>query len=138
MISLDQITITRAEGPADDCQTFVAHTWEDAENWLRQSAYSAPFEGGYDKCDITIEFADGEAFKLRYDMVHPHANAWLDLATSVRRQWEFFAGRWCPVHMQEPPDRADNYRRSLNIDVDDWARRCDTYLIPGLEPRIDL
>jgi hypothetical protein len=138
MISLDQITITRAEGPTADCITFVAHNWEDAEDWLYRSAQSAPSNGGYDKCDVTITFADGEAFKIRYDMVHPFAETWLDLATSIRLQWEFFAGRWLPAHMEDYPERADNYRRDMNIDVDAWARRCDTYSIPGLEPRIDL
>ena len=71
MIGVTGIKLERAEGPVSECGIRTFATYEEAEAQLRKWAYSAPKDGGYDKVDVVINFADGEIFKARYDLYHP-------------------------------------------------------------------
>lgn len=68
-IPVTKIELYRAEGPTKECgPAGPFNTWEEADRRLAIWATTAPENGGYDKVDFTITFADGETYKGRYDL----------------------------------------------------------------------
>lgn len=65
---LKSITLTRAEGLQEECYTAYAETWDEANYILAKWGHTAPSGGGYDKCDIKVEWADGETYSCRFDL----------------------------------------------------------------------
>jgi hypothetical protein len=72
-----KITINRAEGRITECNQPVCHVlqlgvsiWDMANRTLSSWATTAPKGGGYDKCDFTVEYADGRKYEGRYDLKH--------------------------------------------------------------------
>jgi len=94
-IRLKSILIHRAEGNHNECVTVNVASFADAESVIRGMARTAPESGGYHKTDVTVEFESGAAFRHRFDMTRKHATA-VDLAGEIRRELEFYAGRWRP------------------------------------------
>lgn len=112
VVPVKSITIERAEGPSAECITRTVGSWLDAHVMLRSWSRTAPTSGGYDKCDVVIEWADGQKFATRYDMKRDCSNG--TLAEDVRASITFHAGVRCPAHMTEV-----DYRRYLNDFVKD-------------------
>lgn len=67
------ITLTRAEGNADECgKPVTVSTWDAASATLSGWAWTAPKDGGYDKCLFTVEWANGETYQGRFDLEYRH------------------------------------------------------------------
>lgn len=103
-----RIVFHRAEGLASECGTTIFEgptAWEDCERHIFRARRTAPATGGYDKCDVTIEWGideTGEAwsYETRYDMQHLDRSGWGDtLASHVRSSWEFYAFVRTPSHL---------------------------------------
>ncbi len=129
-----KITVHRVEGQIVDCERLVftgENCWREAEGFLYVSAFAAPSNGGYDKCDVSITFEDRFVFQTRYDIVHHNTGKFESLATAVKREWQFKAGRSIPSMISHA--RWQTYIRELHIDPMLWAKRCDQYAVPGLK-----
>lgn len=134
MIQAAKITITRAEGPTALCgisQTFEGpDCWAEANRYLHRMSISFPKEGGYDKHDFRVEFADGETWDGRLDCKHFSCEGSdLDVAKHVAGFARFYAGLACPSHMTE-----EKYRKVLSHyeDVGAMMREfLDTYEVPA-------
>jgi hypothetical protein len=106
---LHSITLTRAEGPTILCDKPVSvSTFSDANITLRRWADTAPKHGGYDKCDVSIEWSDGTTYGLRYDLVHWTVES-PDLKKQLRYSNRYYCGDYRPDHMSE-----EEYKRSLS------------------------
>jgi hypothetical protein len=99
-IPIHTITIQRAEGPTDLCTTTVHTSFESAEQRLLTSARTAPKGGGYDKHEVTLEWADGSKYGLRVD-VKSIDDEYPNLARYVVNELEFYAGRHKPDRLTE-------------------------------------
>lgn len=99
-----QITITRAEGPSALCRkpkTFEGpDCWTAARKWLFSQSTTFPKEGGYDKHDFVVTFADGETYEGRLDCKHPTcSDPGLNVGAHMLSFLRFYAGEYCPPHM---------------------------------------
>jgi hypothetical protein len=102
MIKPQTITITRAEGPTNECnKPKTAASWKDADAILLAWSRTAPENGGYDKCDFEVVFEDGHKYDGRYDLVH-FRKEYPDLAKHVRVFVQYLAG--IPPHWMTLPD----------------------------------
>jgi hypothetical protein len=99
-IPIMTITIHRGEGPTEDCTTTVHTSFESAEQRLVKSARTAPKGGGYDKHDVTLEWADGSKYGLRVDVKNID-DEYPNLVRYVVRELEFYAGRYKPERLTE-------------------------------------
>lgn len=98
-IHVKSITITRAEGPAEECdRPQTVSSFEEADRVLREWSETAPKELGYDKCDFTITWEDGETYKGRYDLKY-WATEYPNLGKHVRDFITFHAGKQKPAWM---------------------------------------
>ena len=101
-INVKSIILTRAEGPAAECDKPQTVTnWSEADKVLEQWSKTAPKDcKTYDKCDFIINYEDGETYKGRYDLKH-----WLceppNLAWHVRDFVTFHAGKRKPSWMTD-------------------------------------
>jgi hypothetical protein len=119
MTPIRSITLTRVEGPTEDCITKTVASWDAATATLREWAKTAPGPGdGYDKCDYTIEWQDGERFEGRYDLVHISVKT-PNFASFFRR---FVAG--CSGHDKAPHWSEQTYKAILarNPQLTNWAK----------------
>lgn len=98
-IAASSILLNRAEGPTAECgevlltATRSVSAWDRASAMLRAWSHTAPKKGGgYDKCDFTVTFADGETYKGRYDLHHMEVEM-PDLAKHLRGELEFYTRR---------------------------------------------
>jgi hypothetical protein len=123
MIPVKSITLTRAEGPTEDCGTITVASWAAATAALRKWAATAPGPGdGYDKCDVTIEWADGERITERYDLVSLDIKT-PNLASWFRRLVTFAAGLAKPSTWKSTWTE-QTYKAILNRNpkLTDWAK----------------
>ena len=119
MTPIKSITITRAEGPTEDCKTITVPSWDAATATLREWARTAPGPGdGYDKCDVTIEWQDGELFTDRYDLVGLDVKT-PNLASWFRRLVTIASGHERPSHWTEQVYKTILAR---NPKLTDWAK----------------
>lgn len=101
MTPIKTIRIERAEGTDEDCRAGQAThtTWANAEAHIKRMARTAPKDGGYDKTDIKVEWADGETYAWRFDMTREHVTSPSPLADDLREIASCWAGRRCPNHL---------------------------------------
>lgn len=100
-IHVKSITITRAEGTIEEVdRPKTISSFEEADRVLREWSETAPKELGYDKCDFTITYEDGETYKGRYDLKH-WATEYPNLGKHVREFLTFHAGKRKPAWMTE-------------------------------------
>lgn len=134
-----KILFDRAEGPVGMClaRTFTGPTlWEDCETHVFRQRWTAPKEGGYDKCDVYVTFEADETgdeltYKTRYDMTHPDAGGYADsIQRHVRLEWMFYAFRSTPAHLTR--EKHELILKRLEVDTAKFAKFCDTYEIPGM------
>ncbi len=91
-----EICIRRIEGRIglDSFDPVTVTTWAEANATLRAWARTAPGPGqGYDKCDFTVTWADGETYNGRYDLEGQETET-ADLAAHVLAHARFMAGQW--------------------------------------------
>ena len=111
-LQLQKITLTRTEGPIQECTTKVftikeGETTEDlfnhAQHQLSIWGHTAPPEGqGYDKCDAIVEWNDEHNLKTRFDLQHGgHTSGNLSLRDSISSTIKCYAGVWCPDHLKK-------------------------------------
>jgi len=97
LIPVKEITITRAEGLRSEVDKPVtvkgSDAWEKVDSILLRWSYTAPSGGGYDKCDFSVKFADGETYNGRYDLKH-YTIEYPHLAQHVYDFVRFHAGQW--------------------------------------------
>jgi hypothetical protein len=116
LIPMKRITIERAEGYTDDPYWKAGETrtftdWEIARAALIKLCCSLdPSRPGYDKCDFTVEFEDGNLYTGRFDAAHPDSSSYeqADLQKHIRDYVQFMAGLSRPSHMS-----ADDYKRFM-------------------------
>lgn len=129
-----QITITRAEGPADLCDIPRIFTgpecWHAASAWLLSQEATFPETGGYDKHDFAITFADGYVYEGRLDCqgLQGSGDPDLDVAAHVRGFLRFHAGERRPAHMTQRQYLEYLARRPEA--VEECRALLETYAIP--------
>jgi hypothetical protein len=98
-IQVKEITITRGEGPSSECgKKHVVASYDEAEKVLTRMAYTAPKNGGYDKCDFTVTFADDETYTGRYDLKYDREES---LTEHMMGFLEWYAGEAKNPHCGE-------------------------------------
>ena len=107
-----KIEITRTEGPSALCgtmQTFDGpDCWTAASKWLTRQSRTFPAQGGYDKHDFCVTFANGDTYEGRLDCKHAScSDPDLDVAWHVRSYQEFYAGTRRPAYMSQ--ERYDGF-----------------------------
>lgn len=131
-IEATKIIVHRVEGWSHECKPRVFEgksCWLDTEVFLWSSALTAPVREGYDKCQVTITFADGFVTATRYDLYHPDSGKFQALAEHVRREWELYAGRRLPARMKR--ESWERFIKDYNITPIQWVDRCERYAIGG-------
>jgi hypothetical protein len=122
-IAVKEVKVTRAEGPTHECITRTVASLDEATSMLRRWSFSAPKNGGYDKCDFWITFADGEVYAGRFDMTYDLEGEG-SLQEHVQSHLMFIAGLHRPLHMD-----AEKYTRYIRQHVgDDNARSARAYM----------
>ena len=94
-IPATMITLTRVEGLLDECGTVWidgGSLWRTAEAILDCWAQTAP-DGGYHKIDFSIDFANGETYKGRYDLSQDRQADSPTLAAHLREIADVSAGQ---------------------------------------------
>ncbi|QYY33701.1 hypothetical protein K2O51_31135 (plasmid) [Cupriavidus pinatubonensis] len=92
------ISLTRIEGaPVAGINERVT-TWAQADSVLRRWSESVARDGGYDKCEFSVEWQNGATYHGRYDLVN-WRDATPDLARHIRELAYFYTGRRTPAHM---------------------------------------
>lgn len=95
-IPVKEIRLQRIEGSIglDSFDPVTVTTWAEANAILRSWAKTAPGPGqGYDKCDFTVTWQDGETYNGRYDLEGRETET-ADLAAHVMAHARFMAGQW--------------------------------------------
>jgi hypothetical protein len=129
MIKPKTITLVRAEGLINECnKPKVARSWAEANAILFNWSRTAPEHGGYDKCDFTVIFEDGQEYKGRYDLVH-YRREHPSLARHVKDFVRYLAGdlpHWCVT--EEDKTRVRKHQASLGDDTRvEAAKWLETY-----------
>lgn len=100
-IKVERITITRGEGPSEECdKPRTATTWVEANRILKGMARTAP-QKGYDKTDFTILFTNGAIYAGTYNLTF-NDRIEGDLYKHVTDHCEFYAGvcKRLPPHIK--------------------------------------
>jgi hypothetical protein len=96
-----KIVLTRAEGLTSECgKPRTVASFSAANSVLYGWSETAPKNGGYDKCDFVIHFAEGSIYSGRYDLVHWRHEA-PNLGNHVRASVGFITGKVRPAHLTE-------------------------------------
>jgi len=129
-----KITITRAEGPTALCGKPTAFEgpgcWEASRRWLFRQSTTYPAQGGYDKHDFSVTFADGYVYEGRLDCKHHTCDgADLNVAAHVRGFLRCYAGDRRPFHMT--PERYEAFLARQPEVVADCKDTLARYEIPA-------
>lgn len=98
-----KVTIERVEGLIHECikKEFEGITaLHAADMTLMEWSMTAPDNGGYDKCDFKVEWADGRTYSGRYDLVHYTVES-PSLAKQIKDTYLFYTGKRKPEHFSE-------------------------------------
>lgn len=129
-IAAVSILLNRAEGPRAECGEVLltarrgVTAFERATAQLRAWSHTAPGKGGgYDKCDFTVTFADGEVYRGRYDLHHMEVEV-PDLAAHVRGEVEFYTGDHKPAHLSVADyERVRDYPGVTREEAREWLTK---------------
>ena len=123
-----RITLTRAEGPSYLCnrprEAAGPDVWLNANRVLRDWSDTAPKAkagGGYNKCDFTVVYNDGETYNGRYDLKH-HTAETPDLSRHMLDHLNCVSGRKIPSHMSR-----ETWESVFAGDAELAAQFLDTY-----------
>jgi hypothetical protein len=97
------VVLHRGEGPTRGAYpagtTAKVPSIDQADQVLRRWSHTAPpVTGGYNKCDFTITWDDGETYSGRYDLQSVDSGARIDIAKHVRDYLSLLAGVSRPHH----------------------------------------
>lgn len=92
------ISLTRVEGASAGGITERVASWVQADATLQRWSESVAREGGYDKCEFSVVWANGATYRGRYDLVN-WRDAKPELARHVRDLAYLYTGRQAPKHM---------------------------------------
>ena len=74
-LAITRVAVRRAEGPIALCDGWHLFECADAEEhgntYLWEISQTAPKDGGYDKTDVKLTFANGQEWNARFDVKHP-------------------------------------------------------------------
>lgn len=92
------------EWPAGEAREFRGPAaWSAAHAALAALCHDAPQTGGYEKCDVSIEWANGDVYAYRFDAQHPATPGGQgdtpDLARHIVDHLHFLEGAARPLHM---------------------------------------
>jgi hypothetical protein len=120
MIRVEKITIDPIETAAPQ---FEVSSYKEADAALAHLSINAPKNGGYHKCDFTVEFEDGNKYHGRYDLKHyelelpnlrNHIRDFVNLVAGFEKpEWvtEEKEEMWAEVRKQDEEDgSAELYR----------------------------
>jgi len=125
MILVKEITITRWEGPIEDCDKDVkVASFDEADNILRTMAVTAPRNGGYDKVKFVVLYQDGQTYTGRYDL-HFDDVFRADLRRHIRKFCKFSSGRASPTHIK--PEHYAEFVKSLGDESRIYGEFLDRY-----------
>jgi hypothetical protein len=68
LVPEQQVYLSRAEGPRDLCRDWTFENFFQANFQLAMNAKTAPKDGGCDKHDFRVTWADGHIYEGRYDL----------------------------------------------------------------------
>lgn len=129
-IKMKSIRIHGSESSYAGDHTF--DTWLDAGAHIRSIAFYAPRTGGYDKTKFTVLFEDDSTYNGRLDIQHytlPYPDNDNDLARHIFDHVRFYAGQYCPSHMDQ-----EHYKGILNAASPDIIKKhldfLNTFEIP--------
>lgn len=100
-VQVVKVWLRRAEGPHALCFERTYGNIADADRELRRWALTAPADGGYDKCDFKLTFADGNTYEGRYDLKRADATYGDLIGRHVLEFLRFHAGLRRPSHLTE-------------------------------------
>ena len=124
-IQVKEIVIIRAEGLSAECgKKHTVTSFEDSERILSYMSRTAPQGGGYDKCDFTVTFEDGESYTGRYDLkytrdetIAEHMRSFLTWYAGLtenphcgQKQYEVFMSRQSPEEIAEAKAFLETYQ----------------------------
>lgn len=126
------IKLHRAEGRREECITVEllnldGKVWERANKTL--IAWSRTVQAGYDKCDFTVTYADGETYTGRYDLEPPEKGP-ADLAAHMRSFLIWYGGRETNPYCGMEKYKAFLAQQSQE-DIDACRAFLDSYEIGG-------
>lgn len=98
-IGVKRIEFERAEGMIEECGPHAFFSWKDVNEHVKKAARTAPASGGYDKCDVVVEWQDGTRRYIRFDMERSHVTAPSPVSDEFLASIKFYSGRHCPPHM---------------------------------------
>ena len=101
MIQVKSIEFDRVEGLREECGPRTFFAWTTLHAHVRSAARTAPADGSYDKCDVTVKWADGTSFKFRFDLNSTHTQEHSPVRDELYRTLTFYAGRERPSHLSE-------------------------------------
>lgn len=107
MATVKSIRLERAEGPRGQCGVKEVASFAHASLVLGEWARTAPDAGGYDKCDFTVTWEDGEQYQGRVDLERKHSTGY-DLRRHMREFLRFYTGEARPYHLTP-----EQYQRAL-------------------------
>ena len=131
-IKVKEIWLERVEGPRKECGQVTVRSFMEADEVLKRWARTAPGkDGGYDKCDFTVTYTDGETYAGRYDLKRHDMGFSNLLGWYMVKNIEWYAGRtndpWVGMEhyqrwLQEneilcPGQRADNEELLDNYEI---------------------
>lgn len=95
------ITFSRAE-PSSLCKTLTADSFDDIHIAMGDMSFTAPANGGYDKCDFSVTFDNDEknVYQGTYDLKH-HSMGAPNLAQHIRDNILFYTGKSRPAHLSQ-------------------------------------
>lgn len=101
------IRLNRGEGPCHECnKPRTVATFREATAILQSWALTAPKGGGYDKCDFTVSYDNGDTYSGRFDLTNDHRIGAFLLEGHMTSMVRFYSGRGRPPHMTEERYRA--------------------------------
>jgi len=104
-IKVKSIVFEYAEGSQDEKKGYLKKPyadWTRANKAVREMAYYASPEGGYDKTTFTISWADGETYEGRIDVNHKMTIEQRPLTDHVLYHLKWMAGQVSkPAHLNE-------------------------------------
>lgn len=109
-VAIVEVKVQRAEGPSSDCGIMhVYPSLSEANAKLKQWSLTAPKNGGYDKCDFFVKWADGVEYSGCYDLKHFSVDT-PNIGAQMEGFFEFLTGEHRPAHFRTE----DEYQALLN------------------------
>ena len=135
------VAVNRAEGPMNECGAVIFYVGDVApvlDRYFKKAkairvlpgdiikqvlfrfgqwGYSAPKEGGYDKCDFAVVWENGNSYEGRFDMQFGGLEDGLNFWASLQSRLEVRALRKRPAHFTDK-----NWELFSNAQIEDGAK----------------